>query len=41
MAQSTTRCPGCGSVNHLHFWVRVGTEIPAKLVPCPFETEEK
>lgn len=33
-------CPGCGSVNHLHFWVRVGTELPARLEPCPLETEE-
>lgn len=30
-------CPGCGSHSPAHFSVRVGTEIPARFTPCPWE----
>ena len=30
-----TPCPGCGSLNQHHFSDRVGTKMPAILVPSP------
>ena len=36
----TTRpdhCSTCGSWNHLHFSVRIGTTMPCTFAPCPEE----
>lgn len=30
-------CPECGSLNRHHFFVRVGTTMPADLRPCPLD----